>query len=331
MNPLTIEAAATFLLNLFDGVPGVIEITAIKPKGSASHLSYDIWSDFLPEVGRGVEVHEALVNMQALNEQAGFGVYYGTASRRDLLPSGKGKVGSRGGEVSALYAPCLWADCDFKATDKRPDRSLSELELLFGQMETPPSIAILTGGGVQGLWLLEQPLDMTNYSTSRTKTAIHKGLQTWVGSDSVANGDRVMRLPYLLNTKRDPYVPVEVLWYDWSMRYPLAAFERYAIEAPRPVARVVDSRDADKLPMWIADLLLNPPAQGERNATLYRMAATLKDIGWTKERAESVLGGFAGLDEREVEHTIRSAYTKAPRGRVANNRDDLRSIVRKAS
>jgi hypothetical protein len=326
---LSNEAAVQFLLRLFDGVPGAVELTAIKPKGSTSHLPYNTWTDFIPEHYRGVELGEALLNMQALNEQAGFGVYYGTTVRRAVLPSGAGV--DRGKEESALYAPCLWADMDFKATDKRPERSLSELVLLLSQMETPPSIAISTGGGVQALWLLEQPLDCTHYSASRVKLAIHKGLQAFVGSDSVANGDRVMRLPYYYNTKRETWVFVEVLWEDWVMRYALDAFERYVTAEPRPVARVVDSRDADKLPLWIAELLMSPPAQGERNATLYRMAATLKDIGWTQDRAAEVLRGFAGLDDRETEQTIKSAFTKAPRGRVAESRDDLRSIVRRSA
>lgn len=329
MDAQHIEAATDFLSTLFEDVPGVIELTAIKPKGSASHLPYDTWSDFVPDHYRRDELHESLVMMQSLNQQAGFGVYYGTTSRRELLKAGAGKP--RGGEVAALYAPCLWADCDFKGTDKRPERTLAEMELLFGQMETPPSIAIYTGGGVQALWLLAQPLDCTNYSVSRVKTAIHKGLQAYVGSDGVANGDRVMRLPHLFNTKRETWVLVEVMWCDWSMRYDLAVFEQYAIELPRVTPRIVDGRDSERLPEWIADKLLNPPTVGDRNQTLYRMAATLKDYGWAADRATDVLRGFAGLDDHESERTIRSAYTKAPRGRVATNRDDLRSIVRKAS
>lgn len=91
---------------------------------------------------------------------------------------------------------------------------------------------------------------------------------------------------------------------------------RALLAPPRPTAssfavrRVPGRGDLDRLANWLA-----ARPEGSRNASLYWAACRCAELGITPQRANEVLGDAArrtGLDPREIEATLRSAYRTQP-------------------
>jgi RecA-family ATPase len=62
----------------------------------------------------------------------------------------------------------------------------------------PPTVMIETGNGAQGLWLLPEKVAVDKVSGPNAK-ALGLGMRKAMGGDSIANLDRIMRLPGLMN------------------------------------------------------------------------------------------------------------------------------------
>ena len=69
------------------------------------------------------------------------------------------------------------------------------------EMDLPPSVIVLTGGGVQPIWVIE-PLVATELNTSRAE-AVGAYITQRFGGDPVQNIDRVLRLPGFINHPND--------------------------------------------------------------------------------------------------------------------------------
>lgn len=129
----------------------------------------------------------------ARRDNAGFGVYFGTCTRRDGESSGN--------LTTVIECPALWADIDCVKqglTGKEVMEALSFLPF-------KPSIVINSGGGLHVYWVLEAPVDISEDQPARE--AVSAALRALAG---VLAGDmkatdlaRVMRLPGTLNTKAE--------------------------------------------------------------------------------------------------------------------------------
>lgn len=286
------------LETLHEGLDGWSEITCIHPQ---THHVKTLWARC------DIPVHLSTIALFAARyNQQGYGVYIAVCPRRTRLAEGRGKA------EDAAWIPALWVDIDGAG-------SAETLRAFTPQ----PSIILSTGGGAHGYWLLHEP-----ERPHEGHTAAMKGLKAALGGDPVWDFARIMRAMGSINTKLDRGgARVEVVTYNEMRRYSLSDFAHLAV-VDRPAPRHIPPAASDDLPAWIADFLQTPPSQGERNNTLYRMAATLKDRGWSQGDAESVMQGFAGLNDREIENTIKSAYTRAPRGMVVRDRATLRRMAR---
>lgn len=301
-----IDAAREFIISTFQPIGGPVELTAIRDGR--------VVTDFLlggPALDG--ELDFALPEMADANAN-GWHVYVRIATMLTTAVDG------RGGEAASWKLPGYWADVDTKTTGE----DVNALYKRLHRFEPQPSLIWYTGGGVQCAWLFHAPLMADDYL--RQWKAVNRGLQQAVDSDPVANADRLLRLPGFVNHKYEEKPRALLMWQAWGTRYAPGDFERFRV-VERPKAPRVPAPPPNDLilPDWVRDYMTAPPAEGDRNNTLYRMAATLKDYGWPRLEAERTLLGFAGLADREVLHTIESAYSKDPRG-VPASRDEMRTI-----
>ena len=106
----------------------------------------------------------------------------------------------------------------------------TKLQELMG-MDLPPSVIILTGGGVQPIWLIE-PMLATEPNASRAE-AVGAYVTQRFGGDPVQNIDRVLRMPGFINhpnaKKRRPGQPpmtATLIYPGRVIRYTLARLEQ---------------------------------------------------------------------------------------------------------
>lgn len=303
-------AAGDFIRSLFTDVGGPVELTAIR--------NGRVVPDFLlGDECLADELSYVLPDLERLNEQ-GYAIYYGVSTKRASWVAN----GGRGDERFAWRLPAFWADVDLK---RHEDEDLAAMFKRLHRFDPQPSLIVFTGGGLQALWLLDEPLECEDYLAHWKN--VNRGLQQAVGSDPVQDAGRLLRLPGSINHKYDAKPMATVMWHGWGTRYAPEVFERFRIAEPKPALRVPLPADTRlDVPDWIQDFMRQPPAVGQRNETLYRMAATLKDYGWSVGEVLGLLEGFAGLPERETQRTISSAFNRPPRG-VRPTRDVTNAML----
>lgn len=122
-------------------------------------------------------------------------IYLGIASR---MKSGDGSLMSCG-ELHALFA-----DIDFK-TSPEP-----EARAKLKRFPLPPSIIIMSGGGLHVYWLLREPIDLQAPGEAERAKSLLRRLALALGGDlSAAEPARILRVPGTLNHRYTP--PRQVL------------------------------------------------------------------------------------------------------------------------
>jgi len=287
---------------LHGGLPGWTEISVIHPDPTHKPKMVALWA-------RCTDEHQMAVNaLRAANANLqGYGLYIGITTRRAEKSSHE-----RGLIKDAMHIPALWVDLD--------GGELSGLT----EFQPTPSMILATGGGYHAYWML----NVAQYPTEIHRRTL-RGLAKTLNADiKVAEFARVLRALGSYNTKegRNNARCITHKW-DPSLRYQLESFAHLA-EVDTKVVRSSTPVESNEVPEWIGAYMKTPPARGERNATLYRMSASLKDIGWNEADTLALVGGFAGLEDREIVSTVRSAYAKTARGQIVRSREDMRSIAR---
>ena len=79
------------------------------------------------------------------------------------------------------------------------------LEVL-ARLSKRPSLIILSGGGYQPIWLLDQPEPATTEAVQRAES-IARATATLLGGDSIQNVDRILRMPFTMNYPPPPPLP----------------------------------------------------------------------------------------------------------------------------
>lgn len=239
----------------------------------------------------------------------GYGVYVGICPRKEAKTAyHRGKI------KDAIGITALWCDLD--------SNDITTLKAF----EPQASIILATGGGFHGYWMLERP----ELPSDAHRLAM-RGIAKAIGADtSVCEFARVLRALGSYNTKpgRNNARCIILRW-EPDRRYELRDFA-HLIEAepPKPV-RSADPVEYDaEIPAWIQEYLDRPPAKGQRNSTLFRVAGGLHDRNWTEQDALGLLRGFGGLDDKEVEQAVHSAFVRPARGAVVRGRTDTRAAAR---
>ena len=286
---------------LHSGLPGWTEIRCIWPDKIDRRPTVCMWAQC---TDKHTQAKNALRAAKA--NMMGYGIYVGVATR------GAAKDERHGGQIADVeHISALWVDMD--------GGNLQALK----SFEPSASLILETGGGWHGYWMLK----VAQYPTE-THRRILRGIAKALNADiKCAEFARVMRAMGSHNTKTERNMArVITLRWEPSWRYVIEDFAHLA-EVETEIVRSAKPAVSDEIPEWISDYMKAPPSK-YRNCTLYRMAASLKDIGWNEADTLALVGGFAGLDDKEIGKTVHSAYAKPARGQVVKNREDLRSIAR---
>jgi P4 family phage/plasmid primase-like protien len=145
------------------------------------------------------------------------------------------KGAERRAKENIAETPCLHADIDFKDVDALGEEPTKFVLRQLARLKYPPSIIVLSGGGIHAYWLFKEPLD-TQAEMERIETAL-KQLADAVGGDlSVCEVSRVMRLPGTHNTKAATLAAsggskeVEIVELHPDRRYELSDLEEWFCE-----------------------------------------------------------------------------------------------------
>ncbi|WP_257539598.1 RepB family DNA primase [Sphingobium sp. CFD-1] len=135
----------------------------------------------------------------------------------------------------------------------------------------PPSIVIDSGGGVQALWLLDEPLFIGGHvPRAEEAECYNRHLEIAFEADSCHNVDRILRLPGTINWKRKPGREprlANLLQFHNERVYSLAEF---TAAQPRNVAPTTGQATVqlDGIPAPLASLDELPPAVTPRTRML---------------------------------------------------------------
>lgn len=132
----------------------------------------------------GAAVDEALAWAEKLNGE-GYGVYWSVNAVR---PSRDRKPAKQ--DIS--HARFVHVDIDPPKTGGKFDKP--EIVAALGNLATPPSFVIDSGGGLNAFWRLDEPCE--NVASIEM---INRQVQDFYGADACWNIDRVMRVPGTVN------------------------------------------------------------------------------------------------------------------------------------
>lgn len=291
---------------LHSGLPGWTEIRCIWPDKADKRATVCLWAKCTDEVTQAKNALQA-----AKANLMGYGIYIGVATRK------ASKDERHGGRIpDAEHIRALWVDLDGGSVDA------------LMHFEPKASIILETGGGWHGYWMLkiaQYPKDMHRW--------VLRGLaKTFQADPKVAEFARVMRALGSYNTKPERNMArVIIRRWEPQVRYTIEDFA-HLVEIDEPVVRSAEPLQRSvELPEdmgWIDYYLKTPPAEGKRNATLYKIASALKDEMWSEGDVLDKVGSFAGLQTEEIETTVHSAFKHAPQGRVVKGITDTRAAAR---
>jgi hypothetical protein len=221
-------------------------------------------------------------------------------------------------EQRARIATVAAVNCLFAEFDQKDGWTFEKVEALTLR----PSVLISSGGGWHAYWITREPWIIQSEAERRYLADLQARWVKLVGSDPGAKDlARVLRVPGTLNCKYDPPRPVEFVWCELWRLYDMAEMEAYLPEpepepAPEPQRPLSNSERVPEL--RAAAILRSCKAQmsvGNRNSLTFWFACRCNDFGLPPGDAERLafeLAGPAGLAEREILATVRSAYTQTP-------------------
>ena len=300
-----------FLATLFGAVTdGVLEITYLVPDGVQAYPRLVVdWH------AHPLAIPDSYARVLVGRNQAGYGVYFGVTVRREAKPpvtrtnktTGRDYVAHvRGLGRDAHILTCFWADVD----DPTPE-AYARLSALN------PSLIVSSGGGYHGYWILDAPHIIHEVDVPEIKWALKGIAKACHGDGKVAELARILRLPNTANTKPSRHGAVASVVSVSDVRYGyldiIATYAKHGKPPEPPIQRIPAGR-INSLPKWVETYLTAGAPNGERNATLFRVACTCKGIGMSESECLNLAGGRAqvdGLSREEAERTVASAYGRA--------------------
>jgi hypothetical protein len=239
-----------FLGMTLGDIPGYIEVCAfVEGKRTPQPYFFRMGREYVDDNGT-----ERTVNKELIADFVAVGDRQGLLSRNvsdvehhkvdawyvrmtTLAHVGPELCGGRGGAKNIRSVIGFWLDGDFgtkghkKDAKKLPnppdERSVRQVWAEAGYPE--PSVTWMTGGGINGLWLFDEPIiipdgpegiDLFNRVQRASDRWQHGAVQAakkhgW-SHDSVGNLDRLMRLPGSVNRKSDHAYDPKAVYADYT-------------------------------------------------------------------------------------------------------------------
>jgi hypothetical protein len=280
----------TFFDALFAGLDqGLVNLRTLRPKNESENCLPEPEQAFIP-------VHDFGALKTFLAPRLDRNCYFGVAlrTRPDGALTGCGPL------------PALFVDLDFKDFP-----SEAKARAALARAPLPPGLVVASGGGLQALWLLREPLDLS--SDAPAAKALLRRLARFVGGDlASAEPARVLRLPNTWNLKYEPKRPVRVEVFEPERRYNAAEFDEW-LPADEICATPSAAPADGAIPV------------GRRNAHLTSLAGSMRRRGMSEAAlaaalaAENVGRCDPPLADNEVRAIARSVgrYAPAPIGTAA--------------
>jgi hypothetical protein len=191
-----------FVREYFGGTEGQVYICAIRnadsklPRGEIDKVCT-----------RDLKAIENFVGKCDLKEREN-GIYFAAAT---LKPGAQSRQAD-----NCHQFPSIFADID----DKNHDLSRGAILERLKQVESPPTLIIDSGHGLQAHWLLSEPSE-----DSGRIVAARKKIQELTASDAVHDAPRIMRLPGTHNSKCGDWLEAKIVSHHPERRYSLEALQ----------------------------------------------------------------------------------------------------------
>jgi hypothetical protein len=180
-----------FLRLIFPDGLGFAHLLAVSPDRKVDDTRVDVTAD--------AAIDKFIADRPTFNH------FVGIAARR---APGHGRL-----ENSATLA-VLFAEIDFKDFAGGEEEARARLNAF----PLPPSVVILSGGGLHVYWSLDEPLDLATDGAMVTRRL--RAIARAVGADlAAAEPARVLRLPNTENFKYSPARPVVIETFDTKRVY----------------------------------------------------------------------------------------------------------------
>lgn len=201
--------ASQFLFALFEPTD-IIEIRLLESWQKDGKKHSRLLERFWMPPG---EIIERFSTLGRRNREEHANVYFGVAPRSE----------QRGTKAAIKRVQCVWADFD----NMTPEDAARRWQRILPE----PSIVISSGRhGVHAYWLLDTPQDVSSEQARTTFESMLQALYRELGSDSVQDVSRILRLPGLLNCKNAkngiPPAPCILISCDANRRYPISVIDR---------------------------------------------------------------------------------------------------------
>lgn len=221
----------------------------------------------------------------------GTDVWYSVCARRP------GEYGpwKRGGEADVIGMPGVWVDIDVvsphhKATDLPTEAEVAGAISRFD----PPSLVVMTGGGLHAYWVFEEPWWFTDYRAARKLSERFRllfGERSGVRVDPVQDLARMLRYPGTFNFKSDPPKPVRSA--VTGPKYPRRVIEHWT-NTTMQIAVVSDiepvSESASESSSFLADIGAPDakPAQEKPKGKPFDRDAVIESLSQNTKNAQLV-------------------------------------------
>lgn len=226
------SVALAWLSQLYDHIDG--GWLTLFSRATTGHT----FTDWAP-----VDDYDALI-AHATRRAAEGDVWWGVATRTDVLPEGR-----RGGAEDCGHLPALWVDIDIAGPGHKGGHPLppdvAAARRLLADYPLPPTTIVHSGGGLQAWWVLDEPLPAADAGPVLARWghtwAELAGRHGW-HVDNVFDVARIMRLPGTFNHKLEAPRPVVVVEGHPGRRYGLDDLDQHLTEPPPPEARPAATR-----------------------------------------------------------------------------------------
>jgi putative DNA primase/helicase len=191
-----------FVREYFGGTEGQVYICAIRnadsklPRGEIDKICT-----------RDLKAIESFIGKYDLKEREN-GIYFAAAT---LKPGAESRQSN-----NCHQFPSIFADID----DKNHDLSRAAVLQRLQQVESPPTLIVDSGHGLQAHWLLSEPSDDADRIV-----AARKKIQELTASDAVHDAPRIMRLPGTHNSKCGDWLEAKIVSHHPERRYSLEALQ----------------------------------------------------------------------------------------------------------
>ncbi len=314
------NAVRDYLTEMYEGVPGLLQIWTVPAKGSGKFFTTD--QDGIEQAVDHIALQGSVGGQQSIYA-------------RVTTLSGQPEEHKRGAVALSSHFVGLWTDLDFgmvghAAGDKLPPDEKAAQAVYDASGLPEASITVNSGGGLYHLVLLDESLDITDPAVRQRIGGLSRRWQAQVKITAEAMGyaygtgvsdlARVLRIPGTVNAKK---------WEHQRRAVHASSGLRYSLEeletaCPLPVAveggaearngdwEAVPASDArDRMAQLIAEMR---SCHWERNNALNRLAFMAYQLAGAGQldpedvRREFTDAGLSvGLEAPEVEATVRSA------------------------